>query len=258
MNALAPQKMDGLAKFGTFTHGVVFALLGTLALLAAFGRGGEITDSTGVIHTIAESTYGKFLVLATALGLAAYAIYQLFRPYAKNAIERIRFIFTGIVYGGLSLTAFQLGTGWGSGDAGNGPRTWIGRVFASEFGPILLVGAGLAILGTGVYFLYSAYRMKFLKDLHLRMASSNERECIEKFGRAGYTARGIVFILIGASFVAAGLHSNPSEVDGVDRALKGLGGLPYGEFILGAVAAGLLAFGLFRMLTARFCSFSAA
>jgi hypothetical protein len=258
MKTLAPEKMDGLAKFGTFTHGVVFALLGTLALLAAFDQGGEVTNSTGVIRTISESTYGKTLVLLTAFGLAAYAITQLLRPHAKNAFQRIRFILTGILYAGLALTAFQLGTGWGSGDASDGPRTWIGRVLASDFGPILLVVAGLVILGTGAYFLYSAYRMKFLNDLHLRTASANERDCIEKFGRAGYTARGIVFILIGASFVAAGLHSNPSEVEGVDSALKGLSGLPYGEFILGAVAAGLLAFGLFRMLTARFCSFSTA
>jgi hypothetical protein len=250
--------MHGLATFGTFTHGVVFALLGTLALLAAFHQGGEVTDSTGVIHTISESTYGKFLVLFTALGLAAYAIYQLLRPHAKNAFERIRFILTGVLYAGLSLTAFQLGTGWGSGNSSDGPRTWIGRVAYSDFGPVLLAVAGLVILGTGAYFLYSAYQMKFLKDLHLASASANERGCIEKFGRAGYTARGIVFILIGASFVAAGLHSDPSEADGVDRALQSLGGLPYGEFILGAVAAGLLAFGLFRMLTARFCSFSTA
>jgi hypothetical protein len=258
MTSLSSEKMDRLAKVGTFTHGVVFALVGVLALLAAFGKGGKVTDSNGVIHTISESPFGQVLVLLTAVGLAAYALWQLLRPNAKDLLQRVRFILVGMLYAGLSLTAFQLGTGSGESGASSAPKTWIGAALASDFGPALLIIAGLVIFGAGAYFLYSAYRMKFIEDLRLRSASANERVWLEKFGRAGYTARGIVFLLVGGSFVAAGLHSNPSEAQGMDRALKGLEGLPYGDLILGAVAAGLLAFGLFRMLSARFHSVSPA
>jgi len=74
-------------------------------------------------------------------------------------------------------------------------------------------------------------------------------------GRFGTVARGVVFVLIGIFVVLSAYHSDPSRAQGMDGALMALLREPYGPWLSGVVAIGLLAFGLYSLMNALWFRF---
>jgi len=73
-------------------------------------------------------------------------------------------------------------------------------------------------------------------------------------GRFGTAARGLVFAIVGVLIGLAAYRSNPSQPIGVDTALATLLKQPYGVWLLGIVALGLIAFGIYSIISAFWCA----
>lgn len=250
--------VERLARLGYAARGIVYALVGILAVQAAFGGRGQTTDSRGAIQKIAqESTALLWLV---ALGLFGYALWKVIQGVldpegkgsdAKGWIQRGAMVVSGLLYGGLAWAAVKMATGNG-GSGGGGSQGFTAEMMAKPFGRWLVALAGLAVIVYAVYEMYKAWTEKFKRKLKMGEMEPEEQKIATWTGKAGLLARGIVFILSGWFLVQAALRFDPSQARGLSGALDTLASQPFGPWLLGLVALGLVAFGAYSILQARY------
>jgi protein-S-isoprenylcysteine O-methyltransferase Ste14 len=249
-----------LARAGMVAQGVMYLLVGGLAIELALGLGGKTTDHRGALHTVADEWYGLAALLALAAGFAGYALWRFAVAVLGEKVEseedvgvakRLVYVVRALIYGGLCYSALALVfTRGGGGSTSEDEAT--ATVFDWPAGRWLVGVAGAAIVGYGLWNGYRALSRNFEKDLKVEQMSAGERRLVCAVGRAGFAARGVVFTLIGIFVVKAALEYDPKEPVGLDGALQRLSEQPYGPALLGTVAAGLIAFGLFSLARARY------
>jgi uncharacterized protein DUF1206 len=252
--------IERLARAGYVSYGVVYVLVGVLAMQAAFGGGGKTTGQEGALRQVMLAPLGRVLLVLVAAGLLAYAAWRLFQGIldpenegtdAKGIVKRFDHVLNGLFHAALAFSAGRLALGSGSGGGGS-PDDWTARLMAQPFGRWLAVVAGAVIVGAGLYQLYKAYRADFRDELKTGEMSAREKKWTTRSGRLGYAARGVVFGVIGVFLVQAALQTDPDEARGLGGALETLARQPLGPYILGAVAIGLVAYGVFMFVTARY------
>ena len=252
------KQFEWLARAGIATRGVIYAIIGVLAIKLAFGSGGETTDQQGALSEIAKQPFGKTLLILTAIGLAGYAIWRLVRaavghgPEASDdAKERIDGVASGIGYAMLCITAVTIVMGSGGG-GGGGQREATGGVLGWPGGQILVGIAGLIIIGVGLEQGYKGITKKFCEKSKTGEMSEHTKRVFTALGVVGHLARLVVFALIGYFLIRAAIDYNPKEAIGLDGALAALRDASYGPILLGIVAAGLIGFAAFSIADARY------
>lgn len=257
--------VERLARFGYGTKGVVYAIIGILAVMAAFGAGGKTTGSKGAIRTIAAQPFGQILLILVAIGLLGYVIWRFVQAIkdpankgtdAKGILTRIGYAINGFGYAGLALYAANLALGsGGGGGGGNSRQDWTARLLAQPFGRWLVGIIGLLVIGLGIYKIYKAYKIKFRKKLNLRELNLSQEKVVVNICRFGIAARGVVFALIGFFLLRAARQYDPSEVKGLDGILLAVAQQPFGKFLLMLVALGLIAYSIYLLVQARYRQF---
>ena len=248
------------ARAGMVAQGAMYVLVGGLAIELALGLGGKTTDQRGALHTLADEWYGLAALLALAVGFAGYALWRFAVAVLGEKIEseedvgvgkRLLYAARALLYASLCYSALALALSRGGGESNKEDKV-TATVFDWPAGRWLVGGAGLAIVGYGLWNGYGALSRNFEKDLKVEQMSAGERRLVCAVGRAGFAARGVVFTLIGIFVVKAALEYDPKEPVGLDGALQRLSEQPYGPTLLGTVAAGLIAFGVFSLARARY------
>lgn len=257
-----PRWLSGLARVGFAAKGVVYVLVAIFAIVAAFGAG-VAEGSRGMLRELRGEPFGIALLLLIAIGIAAYALWRLaaavFNPERKSVLRRIGYVFTVVIYAGLAIEAVRMAMGTSSGGADDAAADhWTARLMAQPFGVILvaLVGAGIVVYGG--YQIYKAWKSALARDLRLHAVRREPKKAIIATARLGLAARGIVFLLIGGFVIHAGLSANPSEARATGGALRAIEQQPYGPYLLAAVAVGLLAYGLYQFVRAKYQRIGAA
>ena len=249
-----------LGRLGYVAKGVVYIVIGFLATRAALGAGGRTTDTRGAIQTIGDAPFGEFALWVIVIGLFGYAAWRLTSAITdaerrgdepSSIALRIGDAVRGLAYGSLAYSTlhYVLSDRAGSGDQA---RSITRRVLEVPGGQSIVVAAGLGVMVYAVYQLYRAGSGKFLKRFDLSSAGGNTRTWVTRAGQFGIAARGIVFGMIGLLLARAGWAFDPSKVGGIRQSLDAIAAQPAGGFIFGAVAIGLIAFGLFELATARY------
>ena len=253
---------ERLARFGYVTKGIVYFIIGLLAAQLALGIGGGTVDNEGALQTIATQPFGIFLLAIVTIGMISYALWRFTQAAldpehtheetdAKNIAERLGYAFSGVVYTGLAFSAIKIITGAGT-SGGDSTQDWTARVLAQPFGQWLVGLGGAVVIGVGLYYIYKALKRKFRGELKLQEMSPNERKWAIRVGQFGMTARGIVFAVIGIFLIQAAIHSNASEARGIGAALAALLEQPFGRWLLGFVAFGLIAYSVYCVVEARY------
>ena len=249
--------LERLARFGYGARGVVYGLVGGLALLAAFG-GGRPGDSHDALRRLLVGPFGAPLVGLIALGLLAFAVWRAVEAItdadrrghsAKGLATRGAHLVSAVLYLGLAGTAasLSLGLGFGGGDGVHDGTAWL---LGKPLGRWLVALAGLAVLGGGFAYLRRAWRGDTTDRLALDAQA--RRRWAEPTGRFGYAARGIAFLIIGGFLAAAAWSQRSAEAKGLGEAFVLLRAQPYGAVLLALVAAGHAAFGAFGLIQARY------
>lgn len=252
-----------LARFGYAAKGVVYIIVGLLAALTAFtGKGGRTTDSRGALEEIIEQPYGQILLGAVAVGLVGYAVWRFVQAIedtedkgtdAKGVAARVGYAFVGLIYASLAYSAVMLIIGAErvrSGEQSSKARTaWL---FTQPFGRWLAGAVGLGIVIFAVYQFYKAYMAKFREKFKRNEMSVRAEKLAVRAGQVGLAARGVVFGIIGYFLTQAAYHSKAGEARGLSGALRALEQQPSGQWILGVVAIGLMAYGLFMLMLGRY------
>lgn len=246
------------ARFGHFIKGVIYGLIGALSLHAAFADGGEIAGQREAVNMVQHQPFGVVLLIGISVGLFGYAIWRLIEGVkdtghkgndGKGMIQRVAAVASGLVNGALAVAALQVALGNGD---GGGTKSWVGKLLEQPFGAVLLGLVGAWVVGAGVVQFYQAYSKRFLEDFRYGAMSPTERRWITRAGQVGYSARGVVFPIVGWGLLRAALSHNPGETRDTRQALIEIASSGYGQLLLGLVAVGLLAFGLFMVASARY------
>jgi hypothetical protein len=249
-----------LERVGYVARGVLYVVMGALALGLALGVGGKATDQSGSLTTIAGGAFGKFVLLAFVVGLAAYSLWgfvrAIFDPlhrgdHPAGIAERLGFAWSGIAYAGLALFALELFAGAGRASAQDSSQTQISKLLAYPAGEWGVTVIGLVSIAVGLGQFYLAYTAKFKQDMKREEMSKAEEDFVNGLGRLGFIARGITFTLVGWFVFQAGLHRDPTRAKGFGGAFMFLLSQPYGHLLLGAVAIGFVALGLHSFAAAR-------
>lgn len=252
--------IEKLAKLGYVTKGAVYTLIGVLAVEVAIGAGGRATSPSGVLGTIYREPFGRLLLVLVAIGLVGYAFWRLFQAVAdpdaegddaKGIVKRVGHGGAALLYAGLALSAGRMAVLSNSG-GGSSKEAWIARLLSEPLGKVLVIIVGAIIVGYGLSQLYQAYKAKFLEYLKLGQMSEREEAWVTNAGRFGYAARGVVLGLIGVFLIEAAIQFEPSQAEGLGGALQRILQQPYGSWLLGIVALGLVAYGLFMIAIARY------
>jgi hypothetical protein len=254
--------VEGLARFGLAARGVVYVAVGILAFQAAIGSGGETTGAKGAIGEIAQRS--RVLLALVAIGLFGYALWRILQAVLdpegkgtdpKGLLARGATFATGLIYGGLALGALRIFRGASSAGAGGddqGAQGFTAELMSKPFGRWLVALAGLGVIVYGCQQIAEGVREKFRDKLRLGEMSEGERALALRTGKIGLTARGVVFLILGGFLIRAAMESDPGEARGLGGALDALAGQPYGPWLLGLAALGLLAFGLYSLVEARY------
>jgi len=255
--------IDKLARFGYVAKGIVYAIVGLLAVQVAFGNGGKTTDTKGALGTIAAQPFGQFILALVALGLIGYVIWRFVQAIqdpdhrgnsndADDIVRRIGYGISGLIYASLAFTAVQIVLNANQSASGSTKQTWTARLLAQPFGQWLVGLIGAIIIGYGFYQFYKAYKAKFRKKMKVYEMSSTEETWATRAGRLGLAARGVVLVMMGFFAIQAARQYDSSEVKGLDGALETLSRQPYGPWLLGIVAIGLIAYGIHMFAQAEY------
>lgn len=250
--------IERIARFGYGARGVVYIVVGGLALLAAVGHGGRAGDSKDALRAVMAGPFGAAVVGLIALGLAGFALWRLVEGItdadrrgtsAKGLAVRGAHLISAVLYLGLAASAasLSLGLGMSGGDGVHDGTAWL---LSKPFGRWLVALVGLAVVGGGFGFLGKAWRGDVTDRLALD--AQDRHRWAGPIGRFGYAARGLAFLIIGGFLVAAAWHQRSSDAKGLSEAFALLRAQPYGWILLGLVAAGHAAFGAFGLIQARY------
>ena len=248
-----------LARAGFVARGVIYGVIGILAVKLAVGAGGKTTNQNGALQTIAHQPFGKVLLILVAVGLAGYALWRLLRALlghgpegSDSGFDRLAAFASGVAYALICAVAVRilLGSGGGS-SSGNANKATAG-VFGWPAGTWIIGIAGAVFIGVAIYQGYRGISHDFLDDSKTEEMSPRVRRWIKWIGTFGHVARMVVFGLVGIFLIKAAIDYNPNRAVGLDGALAKLAHASYGPFLLGLVAAGLLAFGVYSLSDARY------
>jgi hypothetical protein len=246
---------EWLARAGLLARGVIYGLIGLLAFELAIGAGGSTTSQQGALHEIAQQPFGKVLLVLTAIGLAGYSIWRFVRAAighgtedSESTLERLGGVVSGIGYAILCATAIEILIGSG----GGGTSQTTGGILGWPGGVWIVGIAGIVTIGEGLEQGYRGFSKKFLEKSKTVEMSAAAKTWFTRIGVLGHLARMVVFVLIGYFLVKAAIDYNPDAAVSLDGALTKVASASYGPVLLGIVAAGLAAFGLYSILDSRY------
>jgi hypothetical protein len=253
---------NAAARFGYVTRGVLYLMMGALVLRLALGYRrlhGETADLNGSLKTIAHEPFGRIHVLVIATGLFAFAAWRLVQAIADSdhvgrkpsaVAKRLVFGVTGLLYAQLAFASVRLIL--------DGPHavppdeTQRKLLLAWEYGPTAVVALACVLVGIGIGEAIVAAMATFTEELDLSSVSPAWRKTIVGIGRVGFAAHAAVFAIVGVFLFKAGLNVDRSSTKGVDSVLFELATEHYGNLVVIVIGAGLIVFGGFSFLMAKY------
>lgn len=252
---------DRLIQVGLVAYGVVYVLVGWLAIQVALGDGEGKMSSTGALQQLREQPMGLFLLWAVGLGLLALVLWRVLEAAIGHQDEdgkdrvrkRVGSAAKAVMYAALAISAIRMAMGQGS-SGGSSEQTLSAKLLQMPFGPFLVGLVGLGVLGYGCYQIYKGFNDKHAKELASEGKSGKAGDAYLLFGKIGFIAKGIAVGMIGMLFIWTAFTHDADKSGGLDQALSTLAQQPFGKVLLFAVAVGLVAYGLFSFARARHLS----
>jgi hypothetical protein len=245
-----------LARAGLTARGVIYFLIGLVAILVAVGQGGKEADQAGALKLLAGKPFGLVALWLLGLGFAAYALWRLSEAAfgvsgeGYGAGPRVKSAVRAVIYISFAVLTFDIIAGTGGSQARR-EQDWSAKAMHQPAGRWLVGIIGLGIVIAGIALIIEGARAKFMRLLETSRMSAATRKTVKRLGMIGTIARGAIFALAGGLVVEAAINYQPSKARGLDKALLTLRDQPFGTALLVIAALGLIIFGIYALCEAR-------
>jgi hypothetical protein len=245
-----------LARAGLTARGVIYILVGWVAVLVALGHSSRPADQQGALQMLAGKSYGLVSLWLLAIGFAGYALWRLSEAAfgvtgdRPGAGPRLKSLGRAIVYAGLCYLTFTVIAGKAKSQSGR-QQDITATAMQHPAGRLLVGVVGVVIVICGLTLVVEGARKKFMKYLRTGQMSARTRRVVKALGMTGTIARGVVFALVGVLVIDAAVTHKAAESGGIDKALLTLRDQPFGEFLMMLAALGLVVFGVYGLCEAR-------
>jgi hypothetical protein len=255
ITAKKEQWLQRFTRFGFASNGIVYCLMGVLTVLAALGLNSQKGDKTQAFKFVYEQPFGKFLLIAIAVGLCGYVMLRVLQAFldtggegksAKGLVNRVGYAISAMLY--LSLIIYAIKLASGNAGSGNSQKFVVAKVMEYPMGEWIIGIVALISIGAGLNQIYLGFSKKFMKKVNLY--KSGYYDMFQRAGMIGVASRGLVFSIVGYFLLRAALDSNPAEAEGTAEAFDFLQN-NFGNVLMCLVAMGLVAYGIFMFIRAR-------
>jgi hypothetical protein len=248
-----------LARAGLAARGTMYILIGIIAVQIAVNGSKQQADRTGAVRLVAQTGFGAVVLWLLVIGFAGMTLWRLSeaiwgsageggRKASKRIANLARAVFYGIVTYG--ILKYALGVGQPS-SSDKTSQDLTATALKHSGGQVIVAIAGVIIVGAGLWTMYRAFKLKFLKHLRMGSASVTTRKVVTRLGQVGGIARGVVFGTVGVFLIIAAQDANPRQAKGIDSALRALAHTPLGPWLLVVIALGLITFGVYSWCEAK-------
>ena len=255
--------VEALARGGLAARGLTYLIIASIAAQIAVGQAAHSADQNGAIEDVASQPFGRLLLIALAVGFAAYALWRwsvaaVGAPGAgaKSAVKksgrRLGALATGFVYAGLCVSTILVVAGRSASSSTQQQQSTTVWLLGLPLGRALVIAIGVGVVLGGCALIWWAFSRKFEKNLASEKMGPRMRAWSTGLGVAGNGAGGIVLVLVGIFLVHAADANNAGASKGLDQTLRTVAAQPFGTALLLAVAVGLAAYGLYSFVEMRF------
>lgn len=248
-----------LARAGLAARGVMYVLIGVIAVQIALGSSRQQADRTGAVRLVAATPFGSLLLWLLAIGFAALTLWQLSwaawgspEPDGRKPRTRLMALGKAVLYALIAFSVFKYALGLGApASSDQQSQDLTAKAMQAPGGQAIVAIAGIVVAIIGCCLAWQAWQKRFAKSLRMRSASPRTRRVVLWLGQAGGIARGVVAVTAGVFLIVASVDANPRQAKGVDSALRALAHTPLGPVVLILVALGLVTFGVYSWCEAR-------
>ena len=252
--------VEKLTRLGYAVKGFLYMAIGFTAIAGALGKSTTPADQMGAIASFRKLPYAEPVLWIILIGLVAYSLWGVTRaildPFHKGSdlkglLARVGYLISAVTYASFVIPTYELIQG--ARHPGSSTHTTVqlvSKVMSMPMGRWIVGLIGLAAVAAGLYQIYSAIKMDFDQRFKPYALDDEQKRVATQVGRFGIIARGIVFAIVGGFLVLAAYQANPGSARGFDGAFRFLANQPYGLYLLGIVAAGLIAFGIYSFMSA--------
>jgi hypothetical protein len=245
-----------LARAGLAARGVLYILIGWVAILVALGHSSQQANQQGALQLLAGKPYGLVSLWLLAIGFAGYALWRLSEAIfgvagaEDGAGPRLKSLGRAVVYAGFAFLAIKVIVGANSNQTRQ-QQDLTAKVMQHTGGRWLIGIVGLIVVIAGAALVVQGWRRTFMKNMQTSQLTRTQRRIVEWLGVIGTVARGLVFALAGALVIDAAVTFKPAKSGGLDKALLTLRDQSFGVLLLILVAIGLIIFGIYGLCEAR-------
>ncbi|WP_210316284.1 DUF1206 domain-containing protein [Devosia oryzisoli] len=254
-------KFELLARWGYTARGAVYAILGALALTAAASGGSSSQDSPkDALSSLLGQPFGQILLGIVAIGLVGHVLWRFAQAFlnadhldndAKGYLVRAGSLISGLANLSLAFAACSLAisASSGSGSGSGGEESISAWLMQQPFGQVLVGAVGVGLIIGGGAQVWRGFSGQYRKRVKLPQDGEAALNAICVFG---LSARGILLAISGGFFIYAALTVNPEQAGGLSDGLAWVRQLPFGLFLYGLAAIGLIAFGVYSGIEGRY------
>jgi uncharacterized protein DUF1206 len=245
-----------LGRFGLAARGIIYLLLGWVALLLATGKRHPEADQRGAMQELIRHTGGFLLLWAIAIGLSGYALWRWSEAAfgvvgeGRDWKPRVQSLIRGIIYAFFAASAFNLLAHHNTQSQAGQSELFTAKAMTHRGGRVLVGIVGAIIIVVGLALVYEGVTRKFKKYFDMSGMPPFSRRLVWFLGTVGTTARGLVFALAGYFVLQAAWKYQPQKARGLDGALQTVANSSTGRWLVGLVAIGLIFFGLYGLAEA--------
>jgi len=234
-----------LPRVGYAAVGLVYATIGVVAARIAFlGAKGRVAGLHGALSVLLRQTQGRAILIGVAGGLACFSLWRLIQTFSGRGgfLTRAGWAITAIGYAALTWTAVGLLLRFPKGEPFE--RIGVGMLLPHPAGRAALRAAAAILIVTGVVAVVQGATGRLPRWLAAARSLRSLRGFVLRLARFGLAARGVVAIVMGWLLLRAVADFDPREAREIGGSLRVLSDSPGGPLLMGAVALGLVSYGL--------------
>ena len=248
-----------LGRAGLVARGVLYLIIGWIAIQVAFGQSSQQADQSGALHLLGRNPAGEVALWLLVIGFAGMCLWRLTEaifgaavPGGDKATTRLAALGRVLIYGFIAYGVLKYAIGVGGPKPSDQQSVDLtAKAMSHPGGRIAVIVVGVALAVGGLLMAWSYARAKFLEKMNTGEMGARTEQVVTWLGRVGGVARGVVFVTAGIFLIVAAADAQPQQAKGIDSALRALTRTPLGPWLLLVVAIGLIMFGAFSCCEAR-------